>query len=245
MYSSKANGIRADPANRRAKRSYKRNRLFTIQNLTKMRKERVYIAYHKWDDYSLSSLAGKTLAAMKDNTLFPDPKPEMADYEVLVNDYRTKHEIAATRGSQLEKKARDNARERVLEAMRQLAFYVNVVADGDGEILASSGFMLVPPPKAGSHPVVMVGMRLEDGRTSGEVKFSFTPQKNISEYEYCYATVLDAENQPQWGEASSTSTSRSNYIGGLTPGEKVYFRVRARNNKGIGDWSESIYLIVR
>lgn len=219
--------------------------LFHHSNFIKMRKDRVYIAYHKWDDYSLSSLAGKTLAAMKDNTLFPAPKPEMADYEVLVNDYRTKHEIAATRGSQLEKKARDNARERVLEAMRQLAFYVNVVADGDGEVLASSGFMLVPPPKTGNHPVVMVGMRLEDGRISGEVKFSFTPQKNISEYEYCYATTLAADNQPQWGEIFSTSTSRSNYISGLTPGDKVYFRVRARNNKGIGDWSEHIYLIVR
>lgn len=210
-----------------------------------MRRDRVYIAYHKWDDYSLSSLAGKTLAAMKDNPLFPDPKPEMADYEVLVNDYRAKHEIAATRGSQLEKKARDNAREKVLDAMRQLAFYVNVTADGDGEILASSGFMLVPPPKSVNHPAVMVGMRLEDGRTSGEVKFGFTPQKNISEYEYCYSTTLDSANQPVWGDILSTSSSRSNYIIGLTPGEKVYFRVRARNNKGIGDWSERIYLIVR
>lgn len=210
-----------------------------------MRKERVYIAYQKWDDYSLSSLAGKTLAAMKNNALFPDPKPEMADYELLVNDYKTKHEIAATRGSQLEKKARDNARERVLEAMRQLAFYVNVVADGDGEILASSGFMLVPPPKAVGYPTVMVGLRLEDGRTSGELKFGFTPQKNISEYEYCHASTLDAMDAPIWSEIRSTSSSRANYIGGFIPGQKVYFRVRARNNKGIGDWSESIYLIVR
>ncbi|MFD2557183.1 fibronectin type III domain-containing protein [Sphingobacterium tabacisoli] len=210
-----------------------------------MRRDRVYIAYQKWDDYSLSSLAGKTLTAMKNNPLFPDPRPEMADYEILVNDYRTKHEVAAIRGSQLEKKARDNARDKVLDAMRQLAFYVNITADGDGEILASSGFMLVPPPKSVGYPTVIVGMRLEDGRTSGEVKFSFTPQKNISEYEYCYTTVLDSENQQVWGDILSTGSSRGNYIGGLSPGDKVYFRVRGRNNKGIGDWSENIYLIVR
>ncbi|MBL1408690.1 fibronectin type III domain-containing protein [Sphingobacterium faecale] len=209
-----------------------------------MRKERIYISYSEWDDYSLSSLAGKTLAAMKNNVKFPDPKPDMADYELLVNDFRSKHEMAVT-GGQLERKARDNARDKILSAMRQLAFYVNVVADGDGEVLASSGFMLVPPPKAKGHPTVMVGMRLEDGRMSGEVKFAFTPQKNISEYEYCYATELDEEKAPIWGETKSTSTSRTNYISGFTPGEKVYFRVRARNNKGIGDWSEPIYLIVR
>ena len=104
--------------------------------------------------------AGKTLAAMKDNPLFPDPKPVMATYEELVNDYKTKHEVAATRGSQLEKKARDNAREKILDAMRQLAFYVNVVAAGDGEVLASSGFMLVPPPKAVGHPRQIVGLYL-------------------------------------------------------------------------------------
>jgi len=189
--------------------------------------------------------AGKTLAAMKDNPLFPDPKPVMATYEELVNDYKTKHEVAATRGSQLEKKARDNAREKILDAMRQLAFYVNVVAAGDGEVLASSGFMLVPPPKAVGLPRQIVGLYLGDGRTSGEVKFGFAPQKNVSEYEYCYATTLGEDNQPLWGEIKSTSGSRSNYIGGLTPGEKVYFRVRGRNNKGIGDWSEPIYLIVR
>jgi len=51
---------------------------------------------------------GKTLAAMKDNPLFPDPKPVMATYKELVNDYKTKHEVAATRGSQLEKKAWDS-----------------------------------------------------------------------------------------------------------------------------------------
>lgn len=210
-----------------------------------MRKDRVFIAYQKWDDYSLSSLAGKTLAALTNNLFFPDPNPDMTAYELLVTDFKTKHEIAATQGSQLQKKARDNARDKILAAMRRLAFYVNVEADGDAEMLASSGFTLVPPPKSVGHPAVVIGMKLVDGRTSGEVKFSFTAQKNISEYEYCYATALDSSGVPLWGEVFSTSSSRMNYVGGFVPGEKVFFRIRARNNKGIGDWSEPIYLIVR
>lgn len=210
-----------------------------------MRKERVYIAYEKWDDYALSSLAGKTLACMTDNPLFAEPKPSLSDYAILVADYKTKHEIAATRGSQLEKKSRDVAREKLLFAMRQLAFYVNVEADGDAEILASSGFPLVPPPRTTPYPQVIVQVRLEDGRVSGEVKLNFAPQRHISEYEYCYATMLDEFNEPRWGEIRSKSSSRSIYIDGLQPGEKVYVRVRARNNKGIGDWSEPVYLIVR
>jgi|SRR5690606_28452418 len=210
-----------------------------------MRKARVHINYRDWDDHSLVTLSGRILAAMTGNTNFADPRPELSAYEALVHDYREKQEIASNKGSQFEKKARDNARDALLVAMHELAFYVNTVAKGNAEVLASSGFELVAPPQPKQYPKVVTNVRLADGRFSGEVKFTFSALNEAYEYEYTYATTLGIDSEPIWGELQTTSTSRLNYISGLPVGGTCYLRIRARNHKGIGDWSNTASLIVR
>lgn len=210
-----------------------------------MRKATIYQSYEKWDDHSLSTLAGRTLAFMSDNDNFPDPRPTMEEYAPIVNDYREKHEVASKRGSQLELKARDNARATMLQAMKEIAFYVNTVAKGDAQVLASSGFELVPPRQSSAYPNIPKDLRLLDGRFSGELRLVFGSMRSAWEYEYCYATSLDEQGEPEWNELQRTTNSRMNYIPDLTPGDRCYARVRARNGKGIGDWSEAVSIIVR
>lgn len=210
-----------------------------------MRKATVYIAYERWGNDSLSTLAGRTLASMTNNANFPNPRPDMDEYAVLVNDYREKHEIASNGGSRFEKEARDNAKAAVGQAMKELAFYVNTVANGNREILASSGFELVPDRVSSKVPGIPYNVRLLDGNVSGEMRFVFGALQAAWEYEYCYATSVDEHGVPEWGETIRTTNSRLNYIQELTPGERVYARVRARNNKGAGDWSEPVSLIAR
>ncbi|TYR36344.1 fibronectin type III domain-containing protein [Sphingobacterium phlebotomi] len=210
-----------------------------------MRKATVYLAYEKWDDYSLSTLAGRTLAAMTDNENFPDPRPAVDAYALLVNDYREKHEVASNGGSRLEREAKDNAKKALALAMKEMAFYVNMLADGNREMLASSGFELVSGPTARKIPGIPRDIRLLDGNVSGEMRLVFGSLRTAWEYEYSYTTLLDGDGTPDWGEIIRTTNSRLNYINGLTPGERVYARVRARNNKGAGDWSEPVSLITR
>lgn len=210
-----------------------------------MKKAAVYIAYERWGDDSLSILAGRTLASMTGNVHFPDPRPDMDEYGLLVNDYRQKQEIASNGGSRWEKEARDNAKAALAQVMKELAFYVNTVAKGNREMLASSGFEIVPEDKPSKVPGIPGNARLIDGNVSGEMRFMFNALRSAREYEYCYATSLDGDGKPDWGEITFTTNSRLNYIQGLTPGERIYARVRARNGRGIGDWSEPVSLIAR
>src|SRR5690606_12315094 len=76
------------------------------------------------------TLAGRVLAAMTDNDNFPDPMPSLAELEPLVNTYRSRHEIASRRGSALEISQKNESRQQLLEAFKQLAFYINTVSDG-------------------------------------------------------------------------------------------------------------------
>lgn len=210
-----------------------------------MRQAKVYQNYVRWDDYSLATLAGRTLSFMTSNASFTTPNPDLAAYGAAVNDFREKHEVASRRGSALEIAAKNNARTLLLELMKQMAFYVNTVANGDQQVLASSGFEMMPVPKSVGYPGIVGGLHLMDGRLSGEARFSFNVIRSAWEYEYETAISLDAAGLPEWGNLMRTTTSRINYVSGIEAGTRLYVRVRARNGKGIGDWCEPVSLIVR
>lgn len=211
----------------------------------KMKKDKVYQSYDKWDHYSLATLAGRTLGLMTDNPNFPDPRPDLESYGAAVNDFIAKHEIASNGGSFVERTARDNSRVLLEKLIRQLAFYVNTVADGDPHILAGSGFEIIPESRSAGYPGQVVGVWVRDGRKSGELRFGFAVIRSAKEYEYQLAGQLGEIGEPLWGESWRTSTSRMNYIDNLVPGQRYYIHVRARNAKGIGDWSEPVSFIVR
>jgi len=211
-----------------------------------MRQARIHLNYGKWDNHSLATLAGRTLNFMTGNTYFAEPNPSLEVYGNAVTDYIAKHEVSSNGGSSVENTARDNARILVLKLMKQMAFYVNTVADGDPHILASSGFEIVDDPQSKRFPGQVKDTWMKDGRKSGEVKFGFSVVRSATAgYDYALADTVDAEGTPVWGEMQWTSRTRMNYIDNLIPGQRYYLHVRARNNHGIGDWSEPVSFIVR
>lgn len=210
-----------------------------------MRKDRLILSYTHLTDYELSTLAGRMLAAMTDNAHFESPIPALADIEPLVNDYRAKHEIASRRGSALEVSEKNESRRLLLEALKQLAFYVNVVADGSHPVLVSSGLVLASQPGEVFVPDVPRLLRLRDGRISGQMRLNFESVKDAYEYLYTVSDTVDEQGNIVWPEPQLTTRSNLNYIDQVEPGKTYYARVRARNAKGLGDWSETVSLIAR
>lgn len=210
-----------------------------------MRKERLILSYTHLTDYELSTLAGRVLVAITANTHFEDPIPSLADFETLVNDYRAKHEIASRRGSALEVSQKNESRRILLEALKQMAFYVNTVADGSHPVLVSSGLILASQPSVVFVPDIPRLLRLRDGRISGQMRIDFEAVKDAWEYLYTVSDTIDEQGAIVWPEPQLTTRSNMNYVEPVTPGKTYYARVRARNSKGLGDWSETVSLIAR
>ena len=210
-----------------------------------MRKERVLLSYSHLTDYELSTLAGRVLAAVTDNDNFPDPTPSLAEFEPLVNTYRARHEVASRRGSALEISEKNDSRRLLLLGLKQLAFHVNMVADGSLPILVSSGLILASQPTEIFVPDVPRLLRLRDGRVSGQIRLDFQPVKDAWEYLYTVSDTVDEQGNIVWSDPKLTTRSRLNFIDPVEPGTTYYARVRARNSKGIGDWSETVSLIAR
>lgn len=210
-----------------------------------MRKERLLLSYTHLTDYELSTLAGRVLAAMTDNDNFPDPAPSLAELEPLVNTYRTRHEIASRRGSALEISQKNESRQLLLEAFKQLAFYINTVSDGSQPMLVSSGLILASQPREVYVPDIPRLLRLRDGRVSGQMRLDFEPVKDALEYLYTVSDTVDGQGNVVWPDPVLTTRSKRNFIDPVEPGTTYFARVRARNSKGMGDWSETVSLIAR
>src|SRR5690606_39970058 len=131
---------------------------------------------------------------------FPEPRPSIEAYEGLVNDYREKHQIASNGGSRMEREAKDNAKAAVAQAMKELAFYVNTIANGNREVLASSGFELVSQRQASTIPGIPANVRLLDGRISGEMRLMFFSMRSAWAYEDRDVTAVDVGRMLVWDQ---------------------------------------------
>lgn len=213
-----------------------------------MRKDKVISNYGEWSDFELSTLAGRVVVAMNDSsaqTHFPSPDPELEVLEGLASDFIAKHEVASQRGSALQISQKNESRAALLAGLRRLAHYVNGIAEGRTSLLLSTGLVLVSAAKRLVAPGVTERIRLRDGALRGQMRLDFQAVKDAWEYEVNVGESVLGDPDMEWTRTFGTTSSRGNILTDLTAGVIYHVRVRARNGRGIGDWSEPVSLLAR
>lgn len=213
-----------------------------------MRKDKVISNYGEWSDFELSTLAGRVAVAMNDSsaqTHFPSPDPELEVLEGLASDFIAKHELASQRGSALQVSQKNESRTALLDGLRKLAHYVNGIAEGRTSLLLSTGLVLVSAAKRLVTPGVTERIRLRDGALRGQMRLDFQAVKGAWEYEVNVGESALGDSNAEWTSTFGTTSSRGNILTDLTAGMIYHVRVRARNGRGIGDWSEPVSLMAR
>lgn len=189
---------------------------------------------------------GETIyAAMDGNPNFPTPDPDLADIRSALDDYSQKLAAARKRGGPEQTALKDKSRGFLQELLKRLAFYVSNTASGDLSVLLSSGFRPSAYPSGGIPPEVINGLRLRDGRQSGHLVLSFTPDRQALFYEYRFGQRPEGMVEPEWGEILLTTSSRNNVVAPVEAGVQYYAQVRAINAYGVSDWSVPATLMAR
>lgn len=206
-------------------------------------KMKALIGFSKMKDDELLVIGTTVINAMRGNSNFPSPVPDLDDVQDLLDDFTGKLAIARKRGSPEDTAIKDETRVDLQRILQKLGYYVNSVADGKLSTLLSSGFPTNATAVAGMVPVMVEYVRLTDGRQSGQMRLDFASQKKVLLYEYCYRKVGTPEEA--WSDRFTTSSSQMNIIAPLEVGQQYEVRVRAVNSKGAGDWSNVVRLLVR
>ena len=182
----------------------------------------ITLSFNEYTDDSFETKASSILQMLTGNPFFPSPVPPLATLQTLVTAYQAALVDAKTKD--IVKVAIKRAARTALEqCLRNLGQYVMWTANGNEEMLVSSGFDVAKTrePVALQEPGVVT---VSNGISSGRLVASLKRVKGA--YSYVYQITSD----PTQAEASWTSMTLAQCSGvftNLTPGQKYYIRVGA------------------
>lgn len=206
-------------------------------------KAKALYGFSKMKDDELLVVANTIMGAMTNNSNFTDPTPDLTSLQSVIDGFSTSLVVARKRGSPEDTAVKNEARIPLVESLQQLAYYVNGTARGQLSMVLSSGFPTNAPAVMHQVPLMVEGVKLKDGRQSGQARLDFDSQPKVLLYEYTYRKVTVPEEE--WSDRLTTTSSRINIIAPLEVGANYEVRVRAVNSKGAGDWSQIARLMVR
>ena len=182
----------------------------------------------------LLALARSTVDRMQASALFPTPNPPLS---TLVTDIDAltaaeSNVLTRTKGA---REARDAKAAVLRRDLRQLASYVQSVADQSGsraaEVVESTGFA-VKRPSVRTKPAFQVVR----GRLPGSVKLLAKWAADRAVYGWRYST-----DQTTWIELPDTMQS-STTLSGLAKLTAYFFQSRVTTKDGAGDWGAVLVL---
>ncbi|MEA3186749.1 MAG: hypothetical protein QOD99_579 [Chthoniobacter sp.] len=177
---------------------------------------------------------------MTGNTNFPSPTPALNVVETSFDAYTVAAADAVKGG--VEATAIRNARRAELSSLlRQLANYVSATANGDLEILLSSGFPVQKPSRTPIGPLPAPDAPVvSQGPVSGSLSASSRPVRGASSYNWSIAL----ESTPDVNVQTAQTTGARASFSGLTPGQVYLVSLNAVGSAGTSDWSDYGSLMV-
>lgn len=187
---------------------------------------------------ALVPYAQSIVTAMTGNPSFPSPVPALAVVTTATGALQDA-ESATLAGTKGAVEARNDKRATLVGLLQQLRGYIQTVSDGDIEtaatVIRSAGIAVrkVPTPKPRTFSA-------EQGAVSGSAQLVAPSAGRRASYEWQYST----DGGKTWIVAPATLQARTT-VPGLTPGANVEFRYRPVIKTGLGDWSQTVQLIVK
>lgn len=184
------------------------------------------------------ALLNNVIAKITGNAHFPSPPLTQEEYGALRDEYQALIE-AATNGSVAAKKARDKKTVEVKDVLRRTADYVRSVANGDAQILATSGYDMAKLPE----PINMVGVpsKLVAASTDAAGVIQLRWSKTLGARLF---RVEQAQGDPAAGETKWNSLGlvgrQSFVVEGLDSYQAYWFRITALGIQSEGLPSDTV-----
>jgi hypothetical protein len=188
-------------------------------------------------DSELATSSAAVEKGMAGNPAYPNPPVDMAVFKTIVESFAAAL-VRALGGGQQALAERDRERVAVIKALRQLGPYVQAHCNDDMAVFTSSGFQAVSSTRLPAQPLSQPDVRKIDQGLTGQLLVSVTPLAGARTYELRYA-ALAGGTPGSWTTVVLVTARGATPVNGLTPGTTYAFQVRALNQLGYTNWSDS------
>jgi hypothetical protein len=200
------------------------------------------IPIHNFSDLSDEAIIVKAdhiIASMTGNPKFPDATARVTKVQTARDEYATA--LVDAKGGGKTKTAVKNEKRNALEkALKELALYVQLTSNGDVVTALSSGFDLWNDGEPSKNPGPPEKFKAKPGPVSGTIKVSVDSHKNLRTYIFEYALVPES-GDPLW---ITLTGPRSRTIRDLIPGKQYMVRAALQGSNEILEYSQIIYIYV-
>jgi hypothetical protein len=203
---------------------------------------RISFEFARFSDDKLNKIAQTIVLALADNPNFPTPSAQVTAMREAAESYNLSWLAAQSRD--LEKVSVKNDDKAVLiNAMKDLAYYLMTVSKGNRTILLTTGYELNKIPEPSPLITQPVIANLTDGLNPGELKVSLAARvAGAKSYLFEYTTDINAE-KVNWVSAPCTSIEFT--FSNLQIGKLYYCRVAATGSRRQLVYSKIVTRIVQ
>lgn len=196
---------------------------------------------HKLTVPELLAIAAGISSALDGNASFPAPDPTPQELSRLTEDLSEAEKTYRAERQRLVKvqAVRDATAEVLRKALAREVMYVQEASGGDlAKILSAN---LHVEEETHIWPFGAAGdlheLAASTGDEPGEIDLAWDPVAGATGYEVEMA--CDLINEDSWDQAGATTKSKIT-LQNLNNRTRYWFRVRAVNERGAGDWSEPV-----
>ena len=210
---------------------------------------KLIIAFDRLKEADFYVKAGIINSALTNNPLYSEPwinqVPSLATINAAYIAYQDAYHAALTKDT-LKSAFRDTLRASLTALFKQLAPYLEAVAQGDLSILATTGYDLrhdivhsgsvdpLPAPE---------GFQVTHGTLTGTLNVQVSRLTGAGSYDV-ESTQGDPGIEANWKHVLSSKNASHMLLSNLTPGQTNWFRVRAIGSHGEGAWTDPLSIIV-
>ena len=210
---------------------------------------KLIIAFDPLSITDFMAKAGAIVTAMTGNVHYPEPwaaqVPTLEQLNSAFKAYQDAYHASLTRDT-LKIAQRDSARQALTDLLKRLAPYLELIAQGDTAILATTGYGLRHDivRTSGNSPLpAPTDFKVAHGAKSGTLNVQVARLPGAGSYEVHIAQG-DPAIEDSWQHAVSSVTATHIVIAGLIPGQNYWLRVRGINSHGGGVWTDPVSMIV-
>ena len=210
---------------------------------------KLIINFDQLNEADFLAKSGTIVTSLTANSRYPEPwavqVATLAQLTAAYTDYLDSYHAALNHDS-LKIALRNSARQLLTELLKRLIPYLELVAQGDTHILATTGYELRKDMVRGGSSNTLPApddFRLAHGAKSGSIDVHVAKLAGAGSYEV-QITTGDPAIEANWNHALSSLTSSHILLESLTPGQAYWVRLRGIGSSGAGVWTEPMCMIV-